>query len=341
MHPRTLLLLLAVGALAAPAAGQSNVRPATRLVRVPELGASLLAPGSPRESAFRPGERGADDPEAPAEPAGSSGFAHVQLTGSVYDNASFQRGGGDVATSRGGWSAVFGERAGSETLYAVSLDLEASFYDFSGAQALNAGSPDPFNDVYESRFGAVVVGDPLARRTLFAGAELSLSGEDDADLRDALAVAAVGGVRVQFTDRASFSLGLAGRSRLEDDPWLAPYLGFDLRLADGLRLESDGSSVRAIATPADGVEVFLGAAYEIRQFRLNERSTLPSGVVQDEEIRGEAGVTWRFAPRATLRLSGGTTLWRELSSYSDAGVKLSEVETDPALIGSLSLSIVL
>ncbi len=355
MSSRSTCFALAFALLCAPAFGQSNVRPAPRLVRVPEMGAELLA--RPRSTTWKLRPRSWErlTPAVPPDPFASdfahlsalptpkepADFTHFEVQGVLHDNADFEKGGGDVAIARGGWSGVFGRRIGEETVLAVSLDAEASFYDFSGAQALMAGSGDPFNDVYDSRVGLAVLGDPTASQSWFAGMELGFSGEDDVDLRSALSVGALGGMRVRFDDDFAVSMGLAARSRLEDDPWLFPFLGFDWRVSERMRLVSEGSRMHAVYAASEAVELSLGAAYAIRQYRLNDDSPLPEGVVQEEEITAEGGLRWELGRKLRLELTGGIAVWREFQTYDDFGRKLAELETDPAPFAGFVLSVAL
>ncbi len=343
-HARAAFALLACSILSGVVSAQSNVRPAPRLVRVPEMGARLLGrerrdpaaslrtrtPSSARELAAFVSE----------EPA-QVGFTYLGLSGTAHDNAGFERGGGDVAIVRGAWSGVFGTLMADEKAVALSLDAEASFYDFSGATALMGGSPDPFNDVYDSRLGLTVLGDPALTRTWFAGMEVGLAGEDDADLRQALTVGGVGGLRLRLSDETSVSLGLAVRSRLEDDPWVFPYLGFDLAVSDRVRLLAEGSHVRAVFEATDAVELALGAKYELRQFRLNGDSSLPDGVVRDEEIDTTASLTWSVSDTVSVRFDVGANVWRELSSYGRDGGRIAEVETESSMLAGFELSVTL
>jgi hypothetical protein len=124
---------------------------------------------------------------------------------------------------------------------------------------------------------------------------------------------------------------------LEDSAWVLPYFGFDWRIGERLSLASDGAGVALHGSLSDELSCFLGARYELRQFRLNPDGALPDGVVHDDEIRLECGLAWRVGEHATLALEGGALLWQETAFLDDGGAKLGEVETDPAPFATVSL----
>ena len=150
-----------------------------------------------------------------------------------------------------------------------------------------------------------------------------------------------GGARFVIGEDLTFSLGFAARSRLEDDPWFFPYLGFELQLTDRLRFVSRGSEVAAVYTANEALEADLTFTYDIRQFRLNEDGPLPGGVVEDEEILAELGLTWTPSENVRVEANAGVTLWRELQAYDQNGFERMEPESDPAPFAGIGLSVVL
>ena len=326
------------------AAAQSNVRPAPRLVRVPEMGAKYLAPASAWSRRWRNAK---SDPFASDYAALAAlprkferdEFTHLELTLDLHPETQFENGPGSISTSRAGWSATMGERVNEESVFALTLEAESSFYDFSNAGALMAGTPDPFNDIYDTRLGVMIMQDATKSASWFTGAQLGLSGEDDADLGDAFSAGLVAGKRHQIDDTLSLSIGLIARTRLEDSPWLFPHIGFDWRVSESMRLTSTGSAVAAIFEVGETVELGLGAEYRARQYRLNDDSTFAGGVIEDEEIKASASFGWRPSHRVTLDLEAGLMLWREFASFTATGRKLTELETEPTEFGAVRLSV--
>jgi hypothetical protein len=259
----------------------------------------------------------------------------LELFGSYLGSADFQGAGGSVTAQRAGWRATLTRESSSGSLASLLVRTEATFYDFSEADVL--GNPDPLNDAYETSFGASWLADAHAEWSWFGGLELSLAGEDAVSFDDSLVGGAIGGLRFRNDDELSLALGFAGRSRLEEDPFLIPYLAFDWRVSERLRLCADGSDVGLVAKLSERVDLALGAAFEMRQYRLNGDGPLSGGVFQDDHVELTAGLEWRPNARTTVALEAGAVAWRELHVLSDAGAELADVETGTGPIASLSI----
>ncbi|MBM3989848.1 MAG: hypothetical protein FJ298_02460 [Planctomycetes bacterium] len=248
-------------------------------------------------------------------------------------------GGGDIAHQRGGWQVIFGTELDEARLAAFSLSTEAHFYDFSGAPNLVPGVGQPFNDLYRASFSGVVRTPEQLGMGWFGGFEFTLGGEDEASPADALVAGGVGGVHYVASERLEVDFGLAMLSRLEDDPWIWPFLGLKWRASDALTFEAKGTSVEARYALDPAWSLFARAEYQLRQFRLNDDNPLPGGVFRDEEVRAGIGVTHRSDRGFKLDLFGGLNVWRELSTLDSAGVKVNESEADPAPFVALSLQL--
>lgn len=324
-----------VGALVATlsissALAQSNVRPVARVSAPLELGvsASLV--------------RGAYDPLAAHARLSAEALSplerdvvDVQFFGRFQPSADIQ-GGGELATQRGGWSASLARELDGRRILAVELKSEATFFDFGGDGQLVPGSDDPFNDLYRTSLGSTLYAPFSEKTSLFVGGEFTLAGEDTSDLGASLIVAAASGVRYKASRDLDLTLGVSASQRLEDDAWVIPFLGIDWRLAEEWRLFAEGERVRLAWEPNRRIEFSVHAAYEQRQYRLNDSNPLPRGVFRDEQIDLGAGVAWRPSDGVELRLGAGYTPWRELT-FLDAEGNGSERELAKAPYGELAL----
>jgi hypothetical protein len=316
--------LLLAGPTGVPAFGQSNVRPVPVVGRAPATGGEHFDSRKAEEASYL------------LSPGGAAAWSvALDLEATLLSSADLEDGG-ERSVQRGGWSATLTRDLGdrSTTFY---LDAEASFYDWSAPAPLAAGSPDPFNDLYLTRLGALAEFDEDAALSWFTGAEITVSGEDDAGIQDALSLGAVSGVRCRASKDLTLEFGLAALTRLEDHAWLLPYFGFDLRLSERWRLATDGARVLLEAELSDDVTAALAAEYDLRQFRLNDDNALSEGVYQDDEIRLSAELVWRLGEHATLACAAGLVAWQESTFLDDSGTELGEVETDPAPYATLAL----
>lgn len=314
-----------------PAAGQSTFRPLPRsaLGRPLPAGATF---GTVREASFRrpPAEPGtAEDAEDPGR---------LELLFGGYAIADSDLGAsGEVATQRGGWSARW-SRARDEHSVSLSFGTEASFYDFGRSVPITPGGHDPFNDVYETTLAAAWRRTPERGAGHLYGFELSLSGEDDAALGDALLGSGFAGATWSTGRGLDLTAGLAGVMRFEDDPWVIPFLGFDWRVSEATRFSLIGPSLRLERSFGPGVSVALWADYDLRQYRLNDVGVIPDGVFREQEVRAGATLDLGLGEDVRLELFGGAVLWRELETLDAGGAALGVAETDPAPFLGLTLS---
>jgi hypothetical protein len=328
------LVVLATGVLFASTAVvvQSTVRPIPRVAPY-ELSVASAAP----DLARGPRSEFAQD-AAPGETEGTA--VSLRGSGTVLQGSDYSDADGSVDTQRGGWEVLLGSTFGDGGLFAFGLGNEASFYDFGGAGFVS-GASDPFNDVYETRLRSTIylpVSEPVS---FFTGAELTLGGEDEAEWQDGLTVGAATGFGYRVSPALELSFGLAGASRLSDEAYLLPFLGFDWQLTETTRLIAEGPEVRLEQALGRRFDLELGAAYHQRQFRLNDSGPVSGGVFRDEQIDLSAELRFTPGPRFSVGLEVGASLWRELSFQSAAGENLGEAELAAAPFVGLSLGLTL
>lgn len=332
MRPSNLRLnstLTASLILAAPALAQNAFRP---LPAVPDAFAGAAGPTATVASSYM------EELEQAASAPRPRSFFDARAFGEASASSNLD-GGGDVATQRGGWQVQFGSRLADERLAAFSVSTEAWFYNFGGATQLVPGNSKPFNDLYRASVSGVVRTPPTEGAGWFAGFELALGGEDEASPRDALVAGGVGGVHYVASKDLAVDVGIAVLSRLEDDPWIWPFLGLKWQATDRLSFEARGTTLEGRLALDEAWSLFGRAEYQLRQFRLNDNNPLPSGVFRDEEIRAGVGVSRRGGDGFEVELFGGLNLWRELSTLDRDGVKQSELEVDPAPFVAFSLKL--
>lgn len=347
--------------MASVGAAQSNVRPIPELARAPRPAKATASRATVREAAHSRAETrygrvmsdplwtGAE-PESPpsrwrpldaqssysyfrgeprALPESRSSF-ELELDAKHRTAADLEGTNGELTFQRAGWTGAFRESLDDDRQLELRVRTEATFYDFGGMPSLPGGSSDPFNDLYSTGVGISYLSRHSERVSWFVGSEIELSGEDDASVGDALALGALGGVRVDVDDSFDVSMGIAARSRFEDDAWVIPFLGFTWEPREGTRLTVEGPEVSLTQDLGDRFQLEFVGRYGFRQYRLNEKGPLNGGAFQDEEIDLEATLAFRPNDTARLHLTGGATIWQELSFYDGSGVKLGEVETGVA-----------
>ena len=341
--PARLLLGALLLAAAAPATAQSTVRPLP-LQRWRELGprtadATFRRP-SAQSSEGIPVEAGftREETASAREQDSRSTYALLRPFLEASAGAALDGDSGEIGTQRGGFDATLGFLRERSEL-ALHVFTEASFYDFGGPSGALATFGDPFNDLYRTGLGVEGLrrlDEELAWRY---GIDLVLGGEDEVSPTDSAQLGGMLALRYEPSETGSLTLGIAAQSRLEDDPWVVPFLGFRWQASEDLAFELEGPEASASLALSDQLQARLGARYELRQYRLNENGPLAGGAFRDEEIRALAGLDWRPKPGLECSLSVGRTLWREIDLRDTRGNELVNLEAADANWVGLSLTI--
>lgn len=325
--------LAALFALGATASAQNAFRP------LPELPTLAEWPGRGPSAALSPAEARFEELEQQAQGPRERTFVEVRALADVASGANFDGSPGSLASQRGGWVATIGTELDGERLAALSVKTEAFFYNLGGANGLVPGNDEPFNDLYRATFAGVVRSAERGGPGWFSGFQVSLCGEDEADAGDSIVVGGASGLRYSASDTLEVELGVAALSRLEDDTWIWPYLGFRWRPTERLEFSAQGTQLEARVHLNDDWSVFGRAEYALQQFRLNDDNPLAAGVLRDEEIRAGLGVDYRAENGLGFQLLGGLNLWRELSTLDRDGGDVTERELETAPFVALALNL--
>jgi hypothetical protein len=215
---------------------------------------------------------------------------------------------------------------------------EITHYAFDGAAGIAPGRNDPWDDLHRATLGASVDwrrGD----WSLFARLGGTWAGESGGPFGGAMTAQGFGGARWRFRDDLSFTFGLLGLSRLEDDPIVVPIVGFDWRISDRLRLFTPGPGVALVAKLGGGLEGTVRAEWETRDYRLDGgRPGLREAVVRDDRVPVALELATRRGP-LRLALRAGATVHQEFEIDDRTGDRITRRETDPAPFLGLSGSL--
>jgi hypothetical protein len=341
-------------ALAASAAGQSNVMPVADLAMPPVSALALArAPAPAAGATARPGSSASvEAPPAPAPKEDELAELRpvripdeatrltIEVDGLFMKSSELSNGaGGEVALQRGSWKASLATELSEDTVLGLQLGAEASFYDFGGSTGLVPGADDPFNDLYRTSLGASLYSQSSASLGWFAGIDATLAGEDEADLGDAAILGGVAGLRYSDGDDRSVSLGIAVLEKLEGSPWVFPYLGLDVLLGEGTRLTFEGSRGSLSQDLGEKWRLNLDGSYELRQYRLNPDGPLPDGVFRDDQILVSLGIERHDPGGLGLELKVGGSVWQELDVRDSGGNPVGLSEVEPTAFVQLGLSL--
>ncbi len=325
-EPRMLYrIAVAATVLSSLAAGQSSFRPLPRAALVARPSEAMIAltaePGGSEVDSLptlRTGSGSAELPDVSLDL-----FAHADL------NGTFEGGGSELETRRGGWKARIEDTDETRTI-AFEGGVEGTFYQFTGGLPLGSLTTDPFNDLYRTwAGGSYSTRAELGHVGAFGGFEVTLGGEDEVGSTSGLTVGGLAGMHYRASDNLTLSAGLAGTSRLEDEARLWPFLGFDWEMSDTWDLSILGPDIELGLRLNQRWRGYFEAAYDLRQYRLNEGGPAQGAAFRDEAVRLGSGL--EYTPNSSVRISldAGISMWRELSLHEMDGSS-SEIEIDPA-----------
>lgn len=226
------------------------------------------------------------------------------------------------------------------TRWSVSLDYEASWYNFNNTPDLIPSGANPFQEVHQIDITPMIVHSIDEQWTVLGGAIVRFAGERDADVGDAATYGGFAGARYALSEDFALSFGLRAMSLLEADMSFFPFIGFEWTINEQLSLSSKGPGLALEAKVSDAISARLFGAFESRDYRMAEDSEIPEGVMRDRRARVGLGLDWRFwsGDRATgtLTLETGLDVYQRYYFDDADGNRVGADRTKPAPFVGLS-----
>lgn len=247
-------------------------------------------------------------------------------------------GTGDVSVVRVG--PTLGIRYAEEDRWAADLSfgMEFSSYDFSGATGIVAGG-DPAGDFAEYSVGGRYSAKIDEQWWWFAGGRASWAGEESEDLGDGFTGAGTVGATYALSDTLTIGLGVAVRSRIEDDAIVYPLPVIDWRISDEWRLATADNGVRLSYAPFTDWTFFAAGGWESREFRLLDSGPIPGGVLRDDRVPLVLGAVWAPNDHIEVEASAGISLLNSYEFLDAAGNDIADPDSDGAPMAGLSAKI--
>lgn len=284
--------------------------------------AAALAPAAIAQS-----QPGADDPMA------AFSFS-LRSQGSYLASADIDDGG-EVGIARLG--PTLGIRYAPDRTASLDLSLgaEFSFYDFDDATGIIAGG-DPAGDFAEYTLGLRYTAQAADRWWWFVGGQASWASEESDNLGDGFTAGGIGGATYQVNDSLRIGLGIAVRSRIEDDVLVYPLPIIDWQINDQWSLGTTDNGLRLTYAPFEDWSFFAAAGWDSHEYRLLSDGPIPDGVMRDDHIPVVAGVHWRPDPHVEIEASLGMSVWNQYEFLNSAGDEIADTDSDAALMAGLS-----
>lgn len=277
-----------------------------------------------------------DEPDTRADPLAKFSFS-LRSQGS-YVASSDLDGGGDVSVGRVGPTLGIRYAPDEASSLDLSLGAEFSFYDFGNATGIVAGG-DPAGDFAEYTLGARYTAKADDRWRWFVGGRASWAGEESKNLGDGFTGGGFAGATYNVNDSLTIGLGVAVRSRIEDDALVYPLPVIDWRIDQQWSLATAENGLRLTYAPFDHWSFFAAGGWESHEFRLLSDGPIPDGVMRDDRVPVVAGVNWRPDPHVELEAALGMSVWNQYEFLDSTGAKIADPDADAALMGSLSARI--
>lgn len=298
---------------------------------------SALAQGAPADTASVGSARGGPP---------TATVVTLELAGDVtsYVRLSDRLDGAHVAAGR--TRAAFGVEASPWAYVRLSGELGAERVAHDWRHPERLGSPEvslgeePWDEVQlvSAALGAQLFLGP--RWSLLARAGLSAGVEPGAALEDGLSASLALSAGLRLDESLTVGAGLLALARLEDSPLVVPIVFVRWTPTPGVVLETAGPGLRATLQVADGLDVGLRAAFELRQWRLEDRRARLSGaVVQDTRVVTAVGVAWRPSERATLRAELGLYPYMELRIVDRRGHDVRRLQGELGGVASVGVEL--
>ncbi len=287
-------------------------------------------------------EAGADD-AAPRDPLSDISFRLRGGAGYIAE-ADLEDDGGSVAITRLGSSLAITGRPDERSSLTFQAGAAFSFYDFSDVGTLMPGGVEPLDEASEYDLGLL-----YSRRfddtwSMFAGGTVTFAAASGASWDDAVMWGGVVGATYQINERVRVGVGVGVSSRLEDDVRFIPVPVIDWQISDSWRLRTvdrtiDIRGLELAYQATEALELFVLAGWASREFRLDDDGANPGGVFREQRVPVLGGVTWTFAPQASLEVAAGVDAWSSYEVLDSDGDELVDVDADPSLVGWLGLSV--
>ena len=254
----------------------------------------------------------------------------VELNGEYMFRTDNKNNNGDVGIARAGLEATVVYFASENVRLSLQVGTEYSHYSFKNT-ALLPNTTIPFNDMYSGRIDPGISFKIDEKWSVLATGLLGFAGEAGASAGDSFRAGGLAAARYSFNDKLAVSGGVLVQSRLEDGVLVVPIAGIEWQINDQLKLESRGLGLNLTAKINDDWKFVLNGEYQTREYRLEESSPLPSGVIRDKRAAISGKFVYTVDKRVELNLKLGAFVYQEIQADDRNGFEVATVKAKPGL----------
>lgn len=225
--------------------------------------------------------------------------------------------------------------------FRLSLLGEHSRYEYEDISELIGGSNSDFDvDANILRVAPAFMYRHDDRWMFFGGPIAEFGFESGADIGDADTYGAFASARYRVNDKFAVSFGATAKTTIEDDVSVYPVGGIEYKFADDLVVGTSGAqlgfNVRIGKRFSEQLAVSVFGGYQNRDYRLDDDSLIPEGVLRDTRVPVGIELVWRPSENVVFRFGGGAVVWQETTFDDEDGDEIGSDESD--LTGFLAFS---
>lgn len=215
-----------------------------------------------------------------------------------------------------------------KTMGSASFEREWSQYDFdlNSSELAEIG----FMQLSVTRFGLIGRHQINQDWMAIAVGDLTVSTEDHAAWSDGMTYGGLVAARRQVNKSFAWQIGLIAHTRLEDATMILPIPGIEWKINDRFSLQTAQGMTLSYNPGQKSRWLFdIGANYESRGFRINNRPALANGIFIDRRVPLLMAATFRPARALFVRMSASLPVYRQYQFCAEDGTTLDSFDSDP------------
>lgn len=217
----------------------------------------------------------------------------------------------------------------------INYDIDASPLSVAG-DAASIGAE--FDDVTTLSLVGIYADQFNETSTWYIGGGVLSGSEDDADFGDSIDGLIFGGYRYKFNDQLELGIGVAVRSRLDDDVLIVPVPEIIYTVNEFWSIETEGIGLKINYKASDSLDYGVTGEFASTTFRLNDSHSFAVDGVATHR-RFPLAFYAQLAPNETVEIIGtiGAELGGELEVINTSGNEVASQDLDTGVFGSLSV----
>lgn len=249
--------------------------------------------------------------------------------------------GGSVSVDRAFGGAGLAVQFHPDVKGTVGLAWGGDWYRFEGDSELSpTPGAAPWSDVQALTALTRANWQIDQRWSANLGLRLGVAGESRARVKDSLTYGGDLSVSYSFGRDLTIGGGALVQSQIEDKPLVIPLIIVYWQVTDSIVVSNvlgpeaypTGAGLEVAWRPDRQTELSLGARWETRRFRLDDRGDQirREGVGEDVGLPLWARATWRLESGLRIDLVGGVSLFNEYQLDDRNGNEIASTDLDPA-----------